>query len=184
MPRTMLADPTQRLDPDPAGVRETFSRQREAAARDPYPDAATRERRLAALERLLRDNVDAIADAISRDFGHRSAARDAAARDVPQPRGGAPRTRASLRTLDETRAALRRRSGSCPVARGSFAQPLGVVGIIVPWNYPVYLAVGPLVGALAAGNRVIVKMSELAPATGALLATLVRERSRPTKSRS
>ena len=54
-----------------------------------------------------------------------------------------------------------------------FAQPLGVAGIVVPWNYPIYLAAGPLVAALAAGNRVMIKMSELAPATGALLAALV-----------
>jgi coniferyl-aldehyde dehydrogenase len=55
-------------------------------------------------------------------------------------------------------------------------QPLGVVGIVVPWNYPLYLAIGPLVCALAAGNRVMIKMSESAPATGALLARLVAER--------
>ena len=52
-------------------------------------------------------------------------------------------------------------------------QPLGVVGIIVPWNYPIFLAVGPLVSALAAGNRVMVKMSELAPRLGELFATLI-----------
>jgi len=44
-------------------------------------------------------------------------------------------------------------------------QPLGVVGVIAPWNYPLYLAIGPLVGALAAGNRVMIKMSEYTPAT-------------------
>ncbi|MCZ7656128.1 MAG: coniferyl aldehyde dehydrogenase [Rhodocyclaceae bacterium] len=52
-------------------------------------------------------------------------------------------------------------------------QPLGVVGIIVPWNYPLLLAVGPLVAALAAGNRVMVKMSEYTPATSELFAHLV-----------
>jgi aldehyde dehydrogenase (NAD+)/coniferyl-aldehyde dehydrogenase len=52
-------------------------------------------------------------------------------------------------------------------------QPLGVVGVIVPWNYPLYLAVGPLVAALAAGNRVMVKMSEYTPATSDLFARLV-----------
>ena len=45
-------------------------------------------------------------------------------------------------------------------------QPLGVVGIVVPWNYPIYLAIGPAICALAAGNRILVKMSEAAPATG------------------
>ena len=51
--------------------------------------------------------------------------------------------------------------------------PLGVVGVIAPWNYPVLLALGPVISALAAGNRVIVKPSEYTPATGALLADLV-----------
>ena len=39
-------------------------------------------------------------------------------------------------------------------------QPLGVVGVIVPWNYPIFLSFGPLTGAFAAGNRAMVKMSE------------------------
>ncbi len=49
-------------------------------------------------------------------------------------------------------------------------EPLGLVLIIAPWNYPFGLAVGPLIGALAAGNAAIVKPSEVAPATSALLA--------------
>lgn len=52
-------------------------------------------------------------------------------------------------------------------------QPLGVIGIIVPWNYPVFLAVAPLAGALAAGNRVMIKMSEFTPKTGSLFAELI-----------
>lgn len=52
-------------------------------------------------------------------------------------------------------------------------EPLGVVLIIAPWNYPVQLALGPLIGALAAGNCAVVKPSELASATSALLATMV-----------
>lgn len=48
-------------------------------------------------------------------------------------------------------------------------QPLGVVGIVVPWNFPVFLALSPLIGAIAAGNRVMLKMSEFAPRTGLLL---------------
>ena len=54
-------------------------------------------------------------------------------------------------------------------------QPKGVVGIIVPWNFPVYLAVGPLIAALAAGNRVMIKMSEITPATNAELTRMLGE---------
>ncbi|BDZ52217.1 hypothetical protein GCM10025867_44580 [Frondihabitans sucicola] len=53
-------------------------------------------------------------------------------------------------------------------------EPLGVVLIIAPWNYPVQLLLNPLVAALAAGNAVVLKPSELAPATSATLARLVR----------
>ncbi|OZF37042.1 aldehyde dehydrogenase family protein [Rhodococcus sp. 14-2483-1-2] len=52
-------------------------------------------------------------------------------------------------------------------------EPLGVVLVIGPWNYPVYLTLGPLIAAVAAGNCAVVKPSELAPATSALLATLL-----------
>ena len=171
MPRTMLADPTQRLDPDPAGVRETFSLQRQAAARDPYPDAATRDRRLAALERLLRENVDAIAGAIAQDFGHRSHHETRLLEIFPSLEGTKHARRHVRRWMKPERrgVSLWFQPGRARV----FAQPLGVVGIVVPWNYPIYLAAGPLAGALGAGNRVMIKMSELAPATGALLAALV-----------
>ena len=58
-------------------------------------------------------------------------------------------------------------------------QPLGVVGVISPWNYPVQLALGPVVTALAAGNRVMLKPSELTPQTSALLAELIGQRFAP-----
>lgn len=54
-------------------------------------------------------------------------------------------------------------------------QPKGVVGIIVPWNFPVYLALGPLVAALAAGNRVMIKLSEFTPETNAVVKRLLAE---------
>jgi coniferyl-aldehyde dehydrogenase len=54
-------------------------------------------------------------------------------------------------------------------------QPLGVVGIISPWNYPVNLALGPLIAALAAGNRAMIKPSELVPETAELLRDLIAE---------
>jgi coniferyl-aldehyde dehydrogenase len=54
-------------------------------------------------------------------------------------------------------------------------QPLGVVGVISPWNYPVSLALGPVATALAAGNRVMLKPSEYTPATSALLVRLLGE---------
>jgi acyl-CoA reductase-like NAD-dependent aldehyde dehydrogenase len=147
--------------------------QRAAFVRAPFPDVETRDRRLAALERLLRENADAIAAAVSRDFGHRSPHETQLLELFP-----------SLEAVRHARRRLRkwmkprRRATSLwflPGRSRTIAQPLGVVGIIVPWNYPVYLAIGPLVGALAAGNRAMVKMSELAPATAELLGALLRQ---------
>jgi coniferyl-aldehyde dehydrogenase len=54
-------------------------------------------------------------------------------------------------------------------------QPLGVVGVIVPWNYPLFLAVSPMIGAIGAGNRVMVKMSEYTPKFSALFARMMEE---------
>jgi acyl-CoA reductase-like NAD-dependent aldehyde dehydrogenase len=60
-------------------------------------------------------------------------------------------------------------------------QPLGVVGIVSPWNYPVQLALSPLAGALAAGNRVMIKPSEITPRTSALLEDVIAEVFDPTE---
>jgi len=62
-----------------------------------------------------------------------------------------------------------------PAAAKVIYQPLGVVGIIVPWNYPIYLAIGPLLAALAAGNRVMIKMSEFTPATSESFKQMIAE---------
>lgn len=61
-----------------------------------------------------------------------------------------------------------------PASSRIMPQPLGVVGILVPWNYPLNLAVGPMTAALAAGNRVMLKQSEFTPRFAELFATLVR----------
>jgi coniferyl-aldehyde dehydrogenase len=169
----MSAAAPNRLPPEPDRLQSVFAAQRDAAARTPYPDAPTRNRRLAALERMLRENADAIAGAIARDFGHRSHQETQLLELFP-----------SFEAVKHSRRHLRRwmkpqrRAVSLwflPGRAQVICQPLGVVGIVVPWNYPVYLAAGPLVDALAAGNRVMVKMSELAPAIGALFEDLVRQ---------
>ena len=71
-----------------------------------------------------------------------------------------------------------------PARANVVPRPLGVVGIIVPWNYPLFLAVGPLVSALAAGNRAMLKLSEFTPAFSGLFQQLIGQlRSAPMKSR-
>lgn len=146
-------------------------RLREAAARDAHPGWDARDARLAALERLVRENAPAIAEAIRGDFGNRSLHETQLLELFP-----------SLEAIRHARRHLKswmrpeRRAVSMwflPGRARVLHQPLGVVGIIVPWNYPLLLAVGPLVAALAAGNRVMVKMSEYTPAMSELFARLV-----------
>ncbi|HRD93000.1 MAG TPA: coniferyl aldehyde dehydrogenase [Accumulibacter sp.] len=152
-------------------LADRFARQQRAARSDQNPGRTVRERRLLALERLLRDNAPAIADAVSRDFGHRSPAETRLLELFP-----------SQTAIRHARRHLRRwmrpqpRSVSLWFQPGRAElryQPLGAVGIIVPWNYPVFLAIAPLAAALAAGNRVLVKMSEMSPHTATLFAELI-----------
>ncbi|MCQ4241297.1 coniferyl aldehyde dehydrogenase [Stutzerimonas stutzeri] len=154
-------------------LQSLLEQQRRAFLADPYPSAADRVQWLDALHRLLASNQQAIIEAISADFGNRSADETRLAEIMP-----------SLHGIDYARRRLRRwmkpsrRSVGLafqPASAKVVYQPLGVIGIIVPWNYPLYLAIGPLIGALAAGNRVMLKMSESTSATGLLLKDLLAQ---------
>jgi aldehyde dehydrogenase (NAD+) len=124
------------------------------------------------IERLVTEREPEIAVALAADLG-RSAA-EAWLGDIASTKGEAAYARKHLKKW------MRRRRSSLPVAQlpaRAWVQydPLGVVLIIAPWNYPVYLGLAPLVAAVAAGNCAVLKPSELAPATSALLARLVPE---------
>jgi len=144
-----------------------------AAGAETWPSYATRRARLAALDRLLRENATRIEAAISADFGHRSAHETRLLEMFPSLEG----IRHARRHLRRWMCPERRPTGRWFLPGCSFVvpQPLGVVGIIVPWNYPLFLAVGPMVGALAAGNRVALKMSEFTPGFAALFRELVSQ---------
>jgi len=151
--------------------RRIFDLQRAAFRRHPNPPAAARREHLDAVARLVRDRADALAAALSADFGHRSAHETKILEIFPSLLGA---RHASEHVADWMRPERKAVSFWFQPGRAQVVkQPLGVAGVIVPWNYPIFLAVGPLVSALAAGNRVMVKMSELAPRLGELFATLV-----------
>ncbi len=155
-------------------LREVFERQHGASRHDPAPDAARRERDLDALHDGILGHADAIAGAISADFGGRSRHETRLLELFPcleAIRHARARVRRWMRP-DRRAVSLWFQPGRAKVVW----QPLGTVGIVVPWNYPVYLSIGPLVSALAAGNRVMIKMSEFTPATGELLARLISDR--------
>lgn len=160
-----------------APLRVTFERQRAALCASGSLDFAARDAALATLGRVLRDNADAFCAVIDRDFQGR-------AREETQllelfPSHGA--IKHARRHLKAWMRPQRRATNFwfLPGRSQVLYQALGVVGVVVPWNYPIYLAVGPIVAALAAGNRVMVKMSEAAPATGELFARLMMEKIDP-----
>lgn len=137
------------------------------------PDAAQRRDDLARLRDALRRRLDEMADAIAADFGHRSRQESLIADGMTV-----------LTDIDHLRRELRGWMRPRRVAPGwklwpARAQlrpvPLGVVGVIAPWNYPVNLALIPLATAIAAGNHVYLKPSEHTPRTSAFLASLLAE---------
>jgi coniferyl-aldehyde dehydrogenase len=148
-----------------------YASQRSAYDKLPMPDLEQRLQWLEALHEVIASHQQALVEAISADFGNRSADETLLAEVMPSLHG----IRHAKRHLARWMKPSRRRVGLAfqPASAKVLYQPLGVVGIIVPWNYPLYLAIGPLIGALAAGNRALLKMSESAPATGRLLRDLL-----------
>jgi coniferyl-aldehyde dehydrogenase len=164
-----LKDAPTNLAPSP--LRAAFDQQRAACAGSNPPDVALRRGRLDRMLALLLANADALADAIDRDFAGRSRHETQLAEIFPSVEAVRQARRHLKRWMRPERRAtsiwfLPGRSQLRP-------QPLGVVGVIVPWNYPVFLTVAPLAAALAAGNRAMVKMSEFTPSLGELFAGLV-----------
>ncbi len=159
----------------------TLRRLREAQAREPLPDWPTRARRLRTLEKMLLEQGATFAAAIDADFGQRP-------REETDLLETFPSLSAIRHALAHGRRWMkpRRRLADwlfLPARTELRPQPRGVVGIIVPWNYPLYLAVGPLVDALAAGNRAMLKMSEFTPRFSVLFAEQVATYFQPDEVR-
>ncbi|MCB2148347.1 MAG: coniferyl aldehyde dehydrogenase [Deltaproteobacteria bacterium] len=154
-------------------MQRIFTLQQDAFKRHPMPDAAERIDNLERLAKGLSRFKDDIAAAIDQDFGCRSKDETFLAEILPSLEG----IRYAAKRIRRWMKPSRRRPGwlYLPARARVLYQPLGVVGIIVPWNYPVYLAVGPLVGVLAAGNRAMIKMSAFTPCTTAVVKTMIDE---------
>lgn len=138
-----------------------FSRLRTLSRTQPINDWRTRETQLDNLEIMLSDNQASFAKAISADFGYRSESETQFAELFPSFTGISHAKKHGKKWMKAQRApisALYR-----PAHNEIQPQPLGVVGIMVPWNYPLFLAIGPMIDALTAGNRIMIKMSEAAP---------------------
>ena len=140
---------------------------------DYYPTRGERKAKLRALKRVLQRYQDRIATAVSADFGGRSATET----KLVEVLGPVLEINHALHSVGRWMKPRRRRTELMfkTISVWVSYQPKGVVGIITPWNFPLYLALGPLVAALAAGNRATIKMSEFSPRTTDLLAQMVAE---------
>ena len=155
----------------PAELHVVFQIQRASYDAAPFAEWSERRDRLERLRNLICDHEAAIESAIDADFAGRPRIETQIGEIFP--------------SLAEIRSALKHgkrwmkpRSAAVskwflPARANVVPRPLGVVGIIVPWNYPLFLAISPIVAALAAGNRAMVKMSEFTPTFSELFQRLV-----------
>ena len=156
-----------------ANLKQAFDVQKKAFAADRNPSLAERCQRLEALIGMMAANRDRIGDALASDFG----AHPRPAADLIEILGVMGRAGYVLEHLQQWMADSPRDTD--PGMYGSASayvryQPKGVIGNMVPWNFPFDLAVGPMTEMLAAGNRVIIKPSEYTPACAELLAEMVQ----------
>lgn len=152
-------------------LTETFLQQKQHFANNTYPSYQERLSDLTKLKAILVDNQQAFIDAMSQDFGHRSAD-DTKLGDILST---VMSINYAIKKLKNWMKPEKKHIGILfQPAKGEVVfQPKGVIGIIAPWNYPVFLAFGPLTTAIAAGNTAMIKMSEYTPNTNILLAELV-----------
>lgn len=152
-------------------LQQLFTRQRDAFSANPMPSAEQRIQWLKSLSQMLTSNQEGLIKAINQDFSNRSADETLLAEIMPSLQG----IHYACSHIKKWMKPSRRSVGVAfqPASAKVIYQPLGVVGVIVPWNYPLFLAMGPLVGALSAGNRVMIKMSESTPTTSQLVKDLL-----------
>ncbi|MFT3905679.1 MAG: coniferyl aldehyde dehydrogenase [Steroidobacteraceae bacterium] len=154
-----------------ADLRGLLERQRSAFQQQGPPSLAQRRADLNKLRAAVFANRVAIAAAIEQDFGQRSRHETAILEIYPLTQGIRYLDRNLRRFMQPERrhVGLLLRAGRARVEY----QPLGVVGIVAPWNYPLSLALMPLATAIAAGNRALLKLSEWTPATSHLIARML-----------
>jgi len=152
-------------------MRATLERQRAAFLKDGPPSLAERRADLVKLKSAIRANTERIAQVISADFGNRSKHETLLAEIFTTLSGIRHASRHLAKWMRPKRVSVG--IEFMPARARILHQPVGVVGIISPWNYPFQLAMMPVLAALAAGNRVMLKPSELTPRTSAFLAELL-----------
>jgi coniferyl-aldehyde dehydrogenase len=158
-----------------ARMRRTLALQRRSFIDNGPPSAKLRIDRIERAIALLVDHQRELCEALASDYGVRSASQTQAV-DIATAIEGFKHARRHLRQWMRPRKVAPNPPLGWLGSRARIqAQPLGVIGNIVPWNFPIYLAFGPLAGILAAGNRGMLKLSEFVPHLSALVERLVAE---------
>lgn len=139
----------------------------------PYPDYQSRVEQLKLLKSALLAKQQILADALSEDYGFRSQFDSVICDILP----AVSHINYTIKHLKKWMKPSRRSAGLLltPSSVSVEYQPLGVVGVIVPWNFPIVLSIAPIVTAIAAGNRVMVKLSEHTPHTNQVLSEIFGE---------
>lgn len=152
-------------------LKDCFNRQKEAYHQAPIPDVAERIADLKQLKAMISDNREAIIDAVNEDYGNRSRNETLFADIIT----ATDTINSTIKHTPQWSKVQKRKVDLTTYAGAKnrvIPQPLGCVGIIVPWNFPVGLSFGPISAAFAAGNRAMVKMSENSRALTRLLISI------------
>ena len=155
----------------PTELHVVFQIQRAAYDAAPFAEWEERCNRLQRLLDLIKDNEAAIETAIDADFAGRPRIETQIGEIFPSVSEIRGAIKHGKRWMKPRSAGVSK--WFLPARANVVPRPLGVVGIIVPWNYPLFLAASPLVAALVAGNRAMVKMSEFTPAFSTLFQQLI-----------
>ncbi|MCW8834417.1 MAG: aldehyde dehydrogenase family protein, partial [Colwellia sp.] len=156
-----------------AKMKLVFSMQKRAFSEQPYPKVSARIAQLKKLKQAIIANQQDIIEALSADFGHRCHDETRIAELLTFVEG----IKSTIQHIEQWAKPNKRKVGILfePASNQVIYQPLGVVGIVVPWNYPLFLSLGPLVGALSAGNRAMIKLSEFTPSFNQCLTSILAE---------
>ncbi|MCU4338515.1 coniferyl aldehyde dehydrogenase [Acinetobacter dispersus] len=168
-----LSTSQQFSDPATEHMYSVFKQQRAAFDAKPYPDLDDRRTKLLQIKKQIIRYQDVIATAINSDFSSRSVDES----KLLDLLGSVLEAEHAIRHVRRWMRPSKRSTELLFLSNRLRVQyqPKGVVGVIVPWNFPVYLALGPLIAAIAAGNRVMIKLPEVTPATNAVVKRMLAE---------
>lgn len=163
---------TLNQDQSSPSLLKILNTQRNSYRSQPAPSYQSRIDQLLALKSAILANQQPLIEALNRDYGNRSKD-DSLISDIMPCINN---INYSIKNLKKWMKPSRRHAGLLlsPAKLTVHYQPLGVIGIITPWNFPVMLSIGPLITALAAGNRAMIKLSEFTPETNSVINNIIQ----------